>query len=226
MKRSQINEALRWAEALLEQNRIRLPRFAYWDMETWKSHKAELDEIRAVMQGWDITDFGSGDFARTGAVLFTSRNGSHLDPSIGSPYAEKYILLRQGQYLPCHYHASKTEDIIDRAGGVMSMYFFNRAADGSVDRETPVTIRSDGLPLTVKPGEEVLIHPGDSVRITPFIYHIFGAKQGAGDLVVGEVSAVNDDNTDNYWETPMRRFAAIEEDEMPLHPLCNEYDKL
>lgn len=226
MKRSEVNQALRWAKTLLERNNIRLPRFAYWSMEEWRAHRDELDTIRGVMQGWDITDFGSGAFERTGAVLFTARNGSLRDPKLGSPYAEKYILLRQGQFLPCHYHASKTEDIINRAGGVMSMYFYNRLPDGTVDRESPVTLSSDGLFFTVEPGQEVLVTPGNSVRITPFVYHVFGAKQGEGDLVVGEVSSINDDNTDNYWAAEMERFAAIEEDEAPLHPLCNEYDRL
>ena len=50
-----------------------------------------------------------------------------------------------------------------------------------------------------------------------------GPKPGMGDLVVGEVSKVNDDNTDNYFLEPTARFADIEEDEPALHPLCNEY---
>ena len=95
-----------------------------------------------------------------------------------------------------------------------------------MDRDSPVTLSSDGLFFTVEPGREVLVPPGNSVRITPFVYHVFGAKQGEGDLVVGEVSSINDDNTDNYWAAEMERFAAIEEDEAPLHPLCNEYDRL
>lgn len=46
---------------------------------------------------------------------------------------------------------------------------------------------------------------------------------GTGDLIAGEVSKVNDDNTDNYFLEPVARFADIEENEPPLHPLCNEY---
>ncbi|MBR3504405.1 MAG: D-lyxose/D-mannose family sugar isomerase [Clostridia bacterium] len=226
MKRSEINAALRWAEALLEKSNIRLPRFAYWSMDEWRAHRDGLSSIRTVMQGWDITDFGSGDFPRIGAVLFTVRNGSLTAPGVGSPYAEKYILLREGQRLPNHYHASKTEDIINRSGGVMSMRLYNRLPDGGVDYESDVEVWSDGLKLTVKSGEAFDVARGDSVRLTPFMYHIFGAKEGAGDLVVGEVSAVNDDNTDNYFAEPVSRFADIEEDEPIYHPLCNEYDKL
>ena len=60
----------------------------------------------------------------------------------------------------------------------------------------------------------------------PYIAHIFGPKPGTGDLIVGEVSKVNDDNTDNYFLEPVARFADIDEDEPILHPLCNEYGVL
>ena len=103
MKRSEINAALRWAENLLNESCIRLPRFAYWDMETWKANKDNIDTLRTVMQGWDITDFGSGDFEKIGAVLFTVRNGSLTAPGVGAPYAEKYMLILDGQRLPVHY---------------------------------------------------------------------------------------------------------------------------
>ena len=226
MKRSEINAAIHWAEAQLSIANITLPRFAYWSMDKWRAHRDELDTIRTVMQGWDITDFGTGDFEHIGAVLFTVRNGSLTHPGVGSPYAEKYILLREGQRLPSHYHASKTEDIINRGGGVMTMRLWNSRPDGSVDTESDVDVWSDGLKMTVKPGEPFDITRGNSVRLTPYMYHIFGAKMGCGPLIVGEVSAVNDDNTDNYWAEPTARFADIEEDEPIFYPLCNEYDKL
>ena len=38
-------------------------------------------------------------------------------------------------------------------------------------------------------------------------------------------SEVNDDNTDNRFYDPLGRFPAIEEDEPPLHLLCDEYPK-
>ena len=78
--------------------------------------------------------------------------------------------------------------------------------------------------MVVHAGEEVIIERGNSVRITPRMYHIIAAKGGA--LIAGEVSSVNDDKTDNYFAEPVSRFADIEEDVAPLHPLCNEYDQL
>lgn len=223
MKRSEVNANLRWAVELLDRYQFKLPRFGYWSMAEWKENREKIDTLRTVMQGWDITDFGSGKFDEIGAVLYTVRNGKLGQPDVGSPYAEKYLLFKEGQRLPIHYHASKTEDIINRGGGVMSIRLYNRLPDGGVDYESDVTFSSDGLFYTVKAGEEFDITTGNSIRLTPFVYHTFGAKVGCGPLIVGEVSAVNDDNTDNYFAESVSRFADIEEDEPVLYPLCNEY---
>lgn len=225
MKRSEVNSALVWAKNLLTENNIRLPRTAYWSMDEWKTHADGLDVIRPVMLGWDITDFGAGDFSSIGAVLYTVRNGKLNDPSIGVPYCEKYILMKEGQRLPKHYHVFKTEDIINRAGGVLQVFLWNADKDGR-QLDTDVTFRMDGIQYTVKAGEPIDVHPGDSISLEPYVAHIFGPKPGCGELIVGEVSKVNDDTTDNYFLEPTSRFADIEEDEAPLHPLCNEYDKL
>ena len=220
MKRSEINQKIRWAEDVLERYRFPLPRFARWGMDEWRKMRASAAEIFVTGLGWDITDFGSGDFDKIGAVLFTVRNGVHDRPGVGSPYAEKLILLRDGQRLPCHYHAVKTEDIINRGGAALWMRLFNRLPDGGVDTKTDVTVFSDGIRMTVGAGEKFCVSPGDSVRLTPYTYHIFGAE--GGDLVVGEVSSVNDDHTDNYFSEPTARFPDVEEDEEILHPLIGD----
>lgn len=226
MKRSEINAALKWAKDLMEKNNFKLPRFAYWTMDEWEANKDNIDTIREVMAGWDITDFGSGNFDEIGCVLFTVRNGKLGKPDVGSPYAEKYLIFKDGQRLPIHYHIEKTEDIINKGEGDMAVKFFHKLPDGTVDYESDVEYYSDGIKCVAKAGEEVIITRGNSIKLTPFVNHTFGAKKGAGPLIAGEVSKVNDDTTDNYFAEPTARFADIEEDEPILHPLCNEYDKL
>lgn len=226
MKRSEINQAIRDAIALLDKHHFKLPRFAYWSMEEWEANKDNIDTIRDVMLGWDITDFGSGDFDKIGAVLFTIRNGKLGREDIGSPYAEKILIFKEGQRLPIHHHAMKTEDIINRGEGTMEMLFYKRNEDGTVDYESDVEYYSDGIKCVAKAGEPVYITTGNSVRLDPFVNHTFGAKRGDGALICGEVSKVNDDMTDNYFAEPTARFAEIEEDEPILHPLCNEYERL
>ena len=130
MKRSEINGAIRWAKALLEKNNIHLPDAAHWSVDEWRAHAGDIDTIRRTMMGWDITDFGTGDFAATGAVLYTIRNGLVDEPGVGVPYCEKLIVMKEGQRLPKHYHVYKTEDIINRAGGVLAVYLWNANAAG------------------------------------------------------------------------------------------------
>ena len=223
MKRSEINEALSWAKALLEKHSIKLPPFGYWNMEEWLSGQHDITTIKKVMLGWDITDYGKDKFNELGAVLFTLRNGSLTEENVGTPYAEKLIVLKDGQRLPLHYHASKTEDIINRAGGILAIKLYNSLEDGSVDERSDVTVDMDGIRYIVKAGEELHIMPGHSITLRPFVYHLFWAKVGAGDLVCGEVSSINDDMTDNYNAEDVSRFSRVVEDEKILHPLCNEY---
>ena len=226
MKRSEINTAIKNAIQLLDNNKFKLPRFAYWTMEEWEANSNNIDTIREVMMGWDITDFGSGDFNKIGAVLFTIRNGKLNHPEVGSPYAEKILVFKEGQRLPIHYHVMKTEDIINRGGGIMEMRFYLRKEDGTVDYESDIEYYSDGIKCTAKAGEPVYITTGNSVRLDPYVNHTFGAKSGDGSLICGEVSKVNDDITDNYFVEKTARFTDIEEDEPILYPLCNEYEKL
>lgn len=236
MKRSQVNEALTWAKQLLEENKFNLPCFGYWTLTQWQQNKDRIGIIQSVMLGWDITDYGMNDFRKLGGVLFTIRNGSLTQEgvatdgvgtdAVGTPYAEKLILLYDGQRLPLHYHASKTEDIINRGGGILALKLYNKLDNGEVDYTSDVVVFTDGLKQVVKAGEVVEVAPGNSITLTPNMYHIFWAKEGAGDLVVGEVSSINDDHTDNYFAENVARFSTIEEDEPILHPLCNEYAKV
>jgi hypothetical protein len=224
MKRSQVNAALIWAKSILEKNRLRLPDYAYWSLAEWRANADQISRIKAVMQGWDITDYGGGDFKKLGSILFTIRNGT--EDMQGTPYAEKLIVLFDGQRLPMHCHQAKTEDIINRGGGILAIRLYNSNADGGVDYDTDVEVYMDGIQKIVRAGQTLEITKGNSITLTRGMYHLFWAKEGAGDLVVGEVSSINDDRVDNYFAEPVSRFSEIEEDEPVLHPLCNEYDSV
>jgi len=179
------------------------------------------------MLGWDVTDFGSGDFLRTGAVLFTLRNGSLEDISSGTPFAEKMMIMRHEneQCIPMHCHRQKTEDIINRGGGVLCMQLYASAPDGTPDMNNAFDIRLDGITHRLTPGETIEVEKGCSITLTPGIYHCFRAKKGYGDLVAGEVSSINDDNTDNYFVDNNPRFSDLIEDEPADYLLCNEYER-
>ena len=225
MKRSEINYSIRWAEDLCKKHHITLPDFSRFTSSQEEIKKTERENIVKAMLGWDITDFGSGDFACCGAVLFTVRNGNIYQPNVGTPYAEKYIFLKDGkqQEIPMHYHIRKTEDIINRAGGILCVQVYAKGEDGKPDKNQSVIVYRDGERYEAKAGEVIEITNGNSITLTPYVYHRFYTKIGTGDLIIGEVSTINDDNIDNVFAKPQERFCAIEEDAPIYRLLVNEY---
>ena len=223
MKRSQINREIRAAHEFLRARSFALPPFASWSAAEWRRAGPDCRRILECRLGWDVTDFGGGAYDTLGALLFTIRNGVLAAPDVGTPYAEKIIILKPGQRLPIHLHWSKTEDIINRGGGVLCMELYQAHDDDSLDRASPVTVCCDGRESTVAAGSRVVLQPGQSMTLRPRTYHKFWADKDGGMLLVGEVSSVNDDETDNLFAEPVSRFATVEEDEPAAFLLCNEY---
>jgi D-lyxose ketol-isomerase len=67
----------------------------------------------------------------------------------------------------------------------------------------------------------VVLNPGESITLPAYCYHKFWGAEGK--VLVGEVSAVNDDDTDNRFLDPLPRYSQIEEDEPPVYLLCTDY---
>lgn len=224
MKRSEINAALREMEGMIRDCRFVLPPFCHFTPEDWAHKGHEYDEVRDNMLGWDITDYGLGRFDEVGFSLITLRNGNlKLADKYRKPYAEKLLFLKEGQYSPNHFHWYKMEDIINRGGGVLLIRVFNSLPDEEIDRESEVTVHLDGCVRTVPAGTQLRLEPGMSISIQPRLYHDFQVEPGTGNVLIGEVSQCNDDNTDNRFNPPVGRFPIIEEDEAPYRLLCNEY---
>lgn len=222
MKRSEINRALREMETLTQKFSFSLPPFCHFTPEEWETKGSEYDEVRDNMLGWDITDYGLGDFEKVGFALITLRNGNQHDPKYKKVYAEKLLMLKEGQHSPMHFHWVKSEDIINRGGGTLLIHVYNDDGEGGL-ADTPVQVNSDGRTYTVPAGTAVELHPGESITLWPHQYHDFDVKPGTGDVLIGEVSMCNDDNTDNRFYESVGRFPEIEEDEPPYRLLCNEY---
>jgi hypothetical protein len=81
----------------------------------------------------------------------------------------------------------------------------------------------DGIRKPVAPGDRVVLTPGESICLEPYVYHTFYGETGTGPVMVGEVSGVNDDKTDNRFYERLGRFPEIVEDQAPLYYLCTEY---
>ena len=246
MKRSEINAIIRDAKKLLAAHNFLLPPFAEFTPDEWKEKNHEYDEIRKNCLGWDITDFGSGDYKKCGLFLFTLRNGNAHNPDDHKVYAEKIMIVDENQTTPYHYHWYKQEDIINRGGGnlMIKVYAADENDNFSMD---DVEIQVDGRHYSVPAGSVIRLTPGMSMTNTKKLYHAFWGEEGHGKVLVGEVSQCNDDSADNRFFEPVDRcpyisaiseadtsdkvrffdsvgrFPAIEEDEAPIHLLCNEY---
>ena len=229
MKRSEINQILRRADEFIRSRGFYLPPFAYWRPEDWRGRGPEVGEIVENHLGWDITDFGKGDFAKNGLFLFTLRNGhpenwarqTRSAPlGVGKLYAEKLLIAEEGQVTPMHFHWAKMEDIINRGGGTLVIQLYNASPEEGL-AGTPVAVSLDGVARTLPAGTVLRLAPGESITLPPRLYHAFWAEGGR--TLIGEVSLVNDDYRDNRFLDAPGRFPEIEEDEPPLYLLVTDY---
>ena len=223
MKRSRVNQVIRDMENLCKEHGFELPPFASWTTEDWNNAGHEYDEIRENKLGWDITDYGLEKFDEVGFALLTIRNGNQKMPEkYPKTYAEKLLMLYEGQTSPLHYHVNKMEDIINRGGNDVYITVYN-GTKNMEKLDTDVTVYSDGKVSVVPAGTKVCLKPGMSITITPYLYHDFVVPKTGGSVLLGEVSMCNDDEHDNFFYERMGRFPTIEEDEPVYRYLCTEY---
>jgi D-lyxose ketol-isomerase len=222
MKRSEVNAIITGVEKFFAKHQFMLPVWASWSPEEWKGKYEKCSEIVDNKLGWDITDFGSGDFKKVGLSLFTIRNGNWDKKD--KMYCEKIMISDEEQETPMHFHWNKTEDIINRGGGNLVMELYMATADDKLS-DAPVTVKIDGIETTVKAGVPLILLPGQSICLKSRVYHRFYGEKGKGKVLIGEVSLVNDDANDNRFYDKIGRFPEIIEDVKPVHLLVNDYAK-
>jgi len=224
MKRSRINQIMDQADDFIRSFGFVLPPFAYWTPDQFRA-RTDARRIIEARMGWDITDYGQGRFDDLGLFLFTLRNGQLTDLRRGGGmcYAEKLLISRQDQISPLHTHVIKAEDIINRGGATLVVELFGSDDQGRFAADRGGRLRCDGIERSYAPGEKLALAPGESVTLMPGDWHAFWGE--GGDVLIGEVSTVNDDVTDNIFVQPIGRFATIEEDEAPRHLLVSDYDR-
>lgn len=177
MKRSEINNIICENKRLCNEARFYLPIWADWTPEDWAAKGKECAEIKDNCLGWDITDFGSGDFAKVGLSLFTMRNGN---PALDhKPYCEKIMMIRDGQITPAHFHWNKMEDIIFREGdGEFCMKLWNADLETeALIPDTHVFLKVDGIVTEFEPGKLIRLRRGkvSATRLTSIT--LFGRKE-------------------------------------------------
>ena len=223
MKRSRINDIIAQSDDMMRSFGFTLPPFAYWTPEEFKARKSDAQNVIDARCGWDITDYGKGEYDEMGLFLFTLRNGrlADLQRGGGMCYAEKLLISKQDQLSPMHTHILKAEDIINRGGATLVVELFGSDAQGNFDDTSGGTVFCDGIKRDFAAGEKLRLAPGESVTLMPGDWHAFWGE--GGDVLIGEVSTVNNDETDNIFREPIGRFSEIEEDVAPVHLLVSDY---
>jgi D-lyxose ketol-isomerase len=160
---------------------------------------------------WDVTDFGLGDFKKSGLILINLAE----EPE----YCEKLMYAFQGQITPLHTHKKKKEDIIVRWGKLTLELW--EGLPHLAKKGNPFRVQISGKQTEVKNGETVEISAGERITLTPGIYHAFWPS--SPDCIIGEVSTANDDLNDNFFVNPdIGRFSEMVEDETPLARLVSD----
>ncbi len=214
MKRSQINNHIEKFIQFCKKHQYKLPDFDYKNPDTIK-------ELKARQLGFDITDYGRGEFEKIGLALFTIRNGNPSE-SDTIPYCEKTMFCLPDQKTPCHYHKKKTEDIFVRAGSdsLIKIWPSDR---GKIDGEKMTVLFNGSDRREIISGETLRLNPGESVTLTPKEAHEFYADESGEGVLLGEVSTYNDDENDNFFLSKVSRFPKIEEDSPIKHMLVSDY---
>ncbi|MGL4444109.1 MAG: D-lyxose/D-mannose family sugar isomerase [Alsobacter sp.] len=225
MRRSETDRIIDEGREACSRNGFHLPPFARWSPQ---EALAQPDALRLMAEGglgWAIAEFQPGRFPTHGLTVFTLRMGAPalVGRASGKLYGEKVLVARDGQVTPLHYHAVKTEDIVNRGGGRFVVELLAVDAHGR-PKDEPVEAIKDVAVIRVPPRGRVVLEPGESLQLDPFVAHAFWAEGGT--VVAGEVSLVNDDATDNLFILPLPAAAAIEKDALARHLLARDVPAL
>lgn len=177
--------------------------------------------MRAAGFGWNIVEFEAGAFFKSGIAVFTLRMGDYhgLPRGEGRLYGEKAFVLFEGQSVPHHYHRVKTEDLINRGGGILGVNLVKVDAEGR-PRPDDVTLERNGMMVTVPANTTLHLEPGESIVLVPGVAHAF---LGVSEVLCGEISLANDDATDNYFLQPLPTPSPIIEDVPARHVVLADY---
>ena len=118
---------------------------------------------------------------------------------------------------------SQVEDKINRGGANLAVEIFRSDPHGNCDEGKGGIVFCDGIERSFSPGEIIILKPGQSITLLPGDWHAFWGHDG--DVIVGEVSTVNDDVKDNIFRDEVSRFSFIDEDTTPIHLLVSDYPK-
>jgi D-lyxose ketol-isomerase len=84
------------------------------------------------------------------------------------------------------FSLAQAEDIINRGGGNLIIELWNAGAHEETEN-TDVTVTIDGCRQTHAPGSQLRLTPGESICLTPGLYHSFWGERGLATCWWGSV---------------------------------------
>lgn len=75
MLRSEINACIEHAKELYASISFKLPEWGHYSPADWSNDPDLAKWCRDHQMGWDVTDYGEGNFEKRGLILFCLRNG-------------------------------------------------------------------------------------------------------------------------------------------------------
>jgi len=237
VKRSEINATMLLARDFFEAYRFKLPKWAAWSVVNWDYSGEEMQAIKDCQLGWDVTDFGLGDFLSQGMTSFMLRNGQPSRKSdqevsekipaetlngLGRHYSEKILLVQLHQALPLLALKHRTHDLINRGGGDLVIQVYQSTPEHNLDEKSRIPLQVNGIAYNVKAGGIVRLVPGDGLTLQAGIYYKYWAEKAS--CIVGSISSTCDERNDyRFFDLNCQRFPEIEPDESPIHLLHYEY---
>jgi len=205
MKRSDVNRAIRETLAFIVASGYQavLPVKATFNLADWYNlhfhDTANHDEMGHIVQanlGWDVTNFGFGDFNNWGRVLYTLENRSK-DYYPDQTFSLKLLNSRPGQKAPMHYHEFKREVIKVLVGQVimdLCKITGEGRGEGQLDRYSDNWIRRNDERVMIPADTEVVLNPQETLYLQREHGHSFwgGDDPEMGTLSL-EKATVNDD---------------------------------
>ncbi|PYE85656.1 D-lyxose/D-mannose family sugar isomerase [Pseudoroseicyclus aestuarii] len=221
MRRSRINTVMAEAAEVVRSQGLHLPPWAWWSPAEFMARR---DSARGVIEagcGWEVTDYGTGDFDRSGLVLFTLRNVTPADRAQGTGYAERLLVSRQDQLSPMRSHTHGAGDIINRGGAALVVELYGSDDRGGFAKGRGGRVLRDGIACDFAPGDRIRLQPGESLTLRPGDWHAFWGEGGS--VLIGTVSTAGDTAGDTLFRDEIGPFGPVEEDASPEHLLVSDY---
>ena len=215
MQRSEVNCLQREALRAFAEHRFALPPFATWNEAEWRNNPEAACYCHAHQMGWDITDFGSGDFAPRARDL--PRPERRQGFSTEKPYAKPPVVPRSTRR---RIISTASRWRTSSAAAAQPDPELAKYVDGAL-AEQPVTVTVDDGSASPAPASRSSASPARASPSPARSGTAFTPKRATGRVRRGGLAGERRPYPQLFLRKG-RPVRGIEEDQEKLYPLWNE----